>query len=228
MIDEMEFSMAIVNEIKCARCDRKYSGVRSRCPYCGARRIGRGKYSQESDNAKGKMIISVLIIAVFAVAAGILLFSTPDDSDPLIPDESPSINGPDDGFVSLPGHESPTPPPATQEPPPPPMVDIRSIHVTHGRRPWNNDSFTLSAAHPREDFNFTIEPPGFDRADDFNIELISTNPEVFEVSEVITGQAGLYGFRATRINSGEARVARLRIVITNNGVETTWETRVHT
>ena len=214
--------MAIVNEIKCARCDRKYSGVRSRCPYCGARRIGRGKYSEESDNAKGKMIISVLIMAVFAVAAGILLFSTPVDA-PDIPEESPSINDPDDGVVSLPGLIEPTPTP-TAEPPPAIQVEIASIHVTFGGRPWNNESFTLSAADSRAEFNFTIEPPGFDRADDFNIELISTNEEVFEVTEVITGQTGLYGFRATRVGSG---VGTLRIVVVNNGIELVWSTRVH-
>ena len=217
--------MAIVNEIKCARCDRKYSGVRSRCPYCGARRIGRGKYSEESDNAKGKMIISVLIIAVFAVAAGILLFSTPSEAGPMVPDESPGINEPDDGIISLPGLEPPPPPEPTPEPSPVILVEIGSIQITFGGRPWNNESFSLSPRDTRADFNFTIEPPGFDRGDDFNIDFISTNPDVVEVTEVITGQTGLYGFRVSRIGPGNARV---RIVITNNGEEREmWTRPVH-
>ena len=216
--------MAIVNEIKCARCDRKYSGVRSRCPYCGARRIGRGKYSEESDNAKGKMIISILIMAVFTVAAGILLFSTPADADPVTPVESPSINDPDDGIISLPGLEPPPPPSPTPEPPPVIQLDIASIHITFGGRRWDNESFSLSSSDPRAEFNFTIEPPGFDRADDFNIEFISTNTDVIEVTEVITGQTGLYGFRVSRISAGNARV---RIVVVNNGVELEWSRPVH-
>ena len=69
--------MSIISEVKCARCDRAYSGVRSRCPYCGARRIGGGKYSEEGDNSKGKMIIGILILAVLVVAAAVLLFTTP-------------------------------------------------------------------------------------------------------------------------------------------------------
>ena len=79
--------MSIIPEVKCARCDRSYSGVRSRCPYCGARRIGGGKYSEEGDNSKGKMIIGVLILAVLVVAAGVLLFTTPrsdDIDDPIV------------------------------------------------------------------------------------------------------------------------------------------------
>ena len=66
--------MSIIAEVKCARCDRKYSGVRSRCPYCGARRIGRGKYSEEADDSRGKMLIGILIMAVLVVAAGVLLY----------------------------------------------------------------------------------------------------------------------------------------------------------
>jgi len=213
--------MAIVNEIKCARCDRKYSGVRSRCPYCGARRIGRGKYSDDSDNAKGKMLISVLIMAVFTVGAAILLFSTPSaDAGPV---EPPSIGSPEDDIHSLPPAPDPTPTP-TVEPPPVLTIDISSINVTYGGRSWNNESFTITSARPSEDFNFTLEPIGFDRADDFKIELISTNTDVFEVTEVITGQAGLYGLRATRVAVGDAR---LRIVVVNNGVELEWSTRVH-
>ena len=96
--------MSIVSEIKCARCDRKYSGVRSRCPYCGARRIGRGKYSEDSDNSKGKMLISVLVLGVCVIAAGFLLFTTPVDAGsdvkdtpntsqtPVIPDESDNVS----------------------------------------------------------------------------------------------------------------------------------------
>ena len=214
--------MAIVNEIKCARCDRKYSGVRSRCPYCGARRIGRGKYSEESDNAKGKMIISVLILAVFAVAAGILLFSTPVDA-PVIPVETPGMNNPENDINSLPSLPTPTPSPSP-EPPPVIQLDIASLHITFGGRPWNNESFSLSASDSRADFNFTIEPPGFDRADDFNIDFISTNEDVIEVNEVITGQTGLYGFRVSRVGAGNARV---RIVVVNNGVELEWSRPVH-
>jgi len=98
--------MGIIAEVKCARCDRKYSGLRSRCPYCGARRIGRGKYSEQSDDNKGKMLIGILIMAVLVVAVVVLLLTTkpPEgdavDTGPVI-DAGESNSGlPDDSDTS--------------------------------------------------------------------------------------------------------------------------------
>jgi len=93
--------MSIISEVKCARCDRKYSGVRSRCPYCGARRIGSGKYSEEGDNSKGKMIIGILIMAVLVVAAGVLLFTAPNSNEaaatpPTVPETPETVDMPDE------------------------------------------------------------------------------------------------------------------------------------
>lgn len=68
--------MAVVSEVKCGRCDRRYSGFRSRCPYCGARRNKRGKHAGDSDNAKAKIIIGILLILVVIAATMILLFSS--------------------------------------------------------------------------------------------------------------------------------------------------------
>ena len=76
--------MAIISEIKCARCDKKYSGLRSRCPYCSARRIGRGKYSEDGEDNRGKMLIGILILAALTVGAAVLLITTPaDEPDPV-------------------------------------------------------------------------------------------------------------------------------------------------
>jgi len=221
----MFITMAIVNEIKCARCDRKYSGVRSRCPYCGARRIGRGKYSEDSDNAKGKMLISVLIMAVFTVGAAILLFTTPVEAEAQHPPEEPGINSPEDDINSEQGlHPEPSPDP-TPTPTPIMRLDINSIHVTFGGSRWDNDSFALNSTNLQSaSFNLVIEPPGFDRADDFSIVYESTNPEAFEVVEVPMGVAGVYGFKASWIGQG---TGTLRITVTNNGTENVWTTTVY-
>jgi len=219
----MFITMAIVNEIKCARCDRKYSGVRSRCPYCGARRIGRGKYSDDSDNAKGKMLISVLIMAVFTVGAAILLFSTPNGADANGPGDEPSISSPEDDIDRLPSlNPEPTPTP-TPEPTPVIRLDITSLQITYGGRPWDNESVTIRVGR-NEEFGFTIEPPGFDRADDFNITIESSNTDIVEVVEIPMGVDGLYGFRVTKVDTGNARVI---VTVVNNGVELKWERRVY-
>ena len=171
--------MAIVNEIKCARCDRKYSGVRSRCPYCGARRIGRGKYSEDSDNAKGKMLISVLILAVFTVAAGVLLFTTPVDADARdIPDD-PAISTPDDDIDSVQGiHPEPSPEPVvTPEPEPIAPLEITSVTITYSGNPRDNFTAKIGEMVP---LRVRVEPPGVD----FRAEWSSSNEDVFQVVAV--------------------------------------------
>ena len=136
-------SMSIISEVKCARCDRNYSGLRSRCPYCGARRIGSGKYSEEGSNTKGKMIIGVLIMAVLVVAAGVLLFTTPkpaetEDPSPEVtsssifepPGDTDELVMPGDGPSFEPSDE----PPATSEETETPSTappKIESITITY-------------------------------------------------------------------------------------------------
>ena len=175
--------MALVNEIKCARCDRKYSGVRSRCPYCGARRIGRGKYSEDSDNARGKMLISVLIMAVFAVAAGVLLFTTPNDADAGDSSGSPELSTPDDDIDSLQGiHPEPTPEPTpTPEPEPVAPQEVSSLTITYDGNPRTD--FAIKREE-KVDVRVKVEPPGVD-LNNFKIEWESSNEDQFQAVPVL-------------------------------------------
>jgi hypothetical protein len=173
------------------------------------------------------MIISVLIIAVFAVAAGILLFSTPGDAGPTpSPTETTGIGGPDDGTNSLPGLEPPPPPSPTAEPSPVIELPITSITVFFGGNVWNRDSFSLNSTDMKTaSFQFTIEPPGFSRGEDFNIQFISNDENFATVEPVTIGQEGRYGFIVTRVAQGNTRI---RIVITNNGEDIeVWSRPVH-
>ena len=60
--------MGLISEVKCGRCDRRYSGLRARCPYCGARRGKRGKHAKDYDNSKGRFIIGLILVVVLIVA----------------------------------------------------------------------------------------------------------------------------------------------------------------
>jgi len=184
--------MSIVSEIKCARCDRKYSGVRSRCPYCGARRIGRGKYTEDADNTKGKMLISVLIMGVLVVAAGVLLLTTPIDADAAPPatvlggiEEDPPSSGLPDiegDITSEPGRNLPTAsiPDEAEEndeydddiPEDPP---VRSVGIFH-----NNNRMVdfTEPVHGELIFNVRVEPLGISEVPQWS----SSNEAVFEVT----------------------------------------------
>ena len=51
--------MALFKEVKCGRCDRRYSALRSRCPHCGARKNRDGKTSTGSNAPDGEYSIKV-------------------------------------------------------------------------------------------------------------------------------------------------------------------------
>jgi len=206
--------MSLVSEIKCARCDRKYSGVRSRCPYCGARRIGRGKYTEDADNTKGKMLISILIMGCLVVAAGVLLFTTDMDAaeaapPPTILESDSTLPDPED-ITTRPGtHEMTTrPEPEPEpEPEPDPTPEVRSIDVRsqHGRLPAD------ASINVGETLNLTvrIEPVGveaevtWESSNVASFEVVPTNPEGTEAR--LTGVA----------RSG----AENRLIVTVGGVE---------
>ena len=211
------FTVSIISEVKCARCDRKYSGVRSRCPYCGARRIGSGKYSEEGDNSKGKMIIGVLILSVLVVAAGVLLFTLPREDDgsrnePEISDtETPS---------GLPGEEENSslentdpPPPSSPEPiesepeieTPPPKVE--SVVILYAKTPIPDNEFSTNVTD-KTPLSVRIEPAGVE----FDDEIIweSSDKTVFEVVKDSTDGTTAV---VTSIGSGSARAATLTVTV---------------
>ena len=177
--------MSFIGEVKCARCDRKYSGVRSRCPYCGARRIGRGKYSEEGDNSRGKMLIGVLILAVLVVAAAVLLLTTekPPADDALDNSYVPSVSMPDDlGNTSVTSNStiSPTPPTASDddengdESPSPEVYEIVSLAITYANTPKTDITANVAERVP---LRARVEPIGIDEP----IIWTSSNTSVFQV-----------------------------------------------
>ncbi len=74
--------MGLIPQTKCSRCDRTYSGLRSRCPYCGASRSKRGKRVSDGDNATWKLIIGVLLIVVLIAAVVVILVTGSNDDTP--------------------------------------------------------------------------------------------------------------------------------------------------
>ena len=175
--------MAIISEIKCSKCDKKYSGVRSRCPYCGARRIGRGKYSEDGDSNKGKMLICILILAVMTVAVGALLLTTPmpegDIEPPGLNDQNGSNLPSEEDTFTIPGIGVPHTPEPIEEPtvtPEPMPIIVESLTITYdGRR---REDITLRVGE-RVPLGVRIEPAGIELEDE--IEWLSSDSNFFDV-----------------------------------------------
>ena len=197
--------MSIISEVKCARCDRKYSGVRSRCPYCGARRIGRGKYSEESDNSKGKMLIGILIMGVLVIAATFLLLAnrSPDvPEDKVVMDTPPSIGkiSTEDDTITVTGNNpaapSSTPTPTPEELQETPAPSVRSVMITYSNK--KKEDFTAKVAE-QVVLGVKIDPIDFKG----DIVWSSSDESVFQV--VANNVDGTQA-KVTGIGKGNAKV----------------------
>jgi len=141
------------------------------------------------------MLISVLIMAVFTVAAGVLLFTTPADAEGGNNNTGDLLPPPEDGIISEPGvypEETPTPSPPAPTTPDLPM-EVTLIEILFDGRKKED---VTEPAGTSLDFNARIEPPGID----VEITWESTNPEVFDVVPYIGGM----GAKVTFIARGEA------------------------
>ena len=99
--------MGLFSDVKCGRCDRRYSGLRARCPYCGARRGKRGKHAKDYDNAKGRVIIGLILMVVLIVAVVVVIAtnSTPDrmGAEDDVQQDGQGLAADSDGVTNLPG-----------------------------------------------------------------------------------------------------------------------------
>ena len=196
-----DYPMSLISEIKCAKCDRKYSGVRSRCPFCGERLIGRGKSAGGRDRYTLKMLISVMVMSVFVIAAGVLLFTTevPDAEPPPVLEAPPRPSIPDDlSSSSFPGNHpetpSPEPTPEPEDPEPEPPPTVRNVIITYNGR--ENTDFTASVGE-RVNLRVTIVPEGIEE----EVIWASSNESFFQV--VPTDTQGTSA-RVTAVGRGTA------------------------
>lgn len=66
--------MGLFSENKCTRCDRRYSGLRGKCPYCGARKSKRSKKTADSDKVGWKLITGIVLMVILILAVVAILF----------------------------------------------------------------------------------------------------------------------------------------------------------
>ncbi|MBR6951310.1 MAG: SH3 domain-containing protein [Oscillospiraceae bacterium] len=109
--------MAFVSDVKCGKCDRRYSGLRARCPYCGARRGKAGKHANKGGNTTGKLIVGLILILLLIAAVVFLILTggenfgkkdgakTPDKPAEETQQNGGSIMGNDEDVTTVDGNE---------------------------------------------------------------------------------------------------------------------------
>ena len=182
--------MALIKEVKCERCDRRYSAIRAKCPHCGARKNKDGKDASEGGSKLPIIIYAIVLIAV--VAAVVILvcsairgkngeLSGAKNTPPVHSSDSgvSSVDGtepspsqkPDDGGVGG-GDAAVTTPEPTTEPTPVPETNVNSITLSI-------TDFTLFKAGEQWTIVATISPAGSEA----EVKWISEDPSVATVDE---------------------------------------------
>lgn len=172
--------MGLFREVKCGRCDRRYSGIRGRCPYCGARKNRGGKRAADSGNKQWQLIAGILILIAIVVAVIILVSSSlkNKDSDPTPP---PTISidqneGVDEITNSPIVTESPTP---SVEPTPTPTQQPTVTAIT-----LNRTDFTLSSIGEQWTMTATLSPASSNATVKWSVE--DENVAIINQSGVVT------------------------------------------
>ena len=210
--------MAVISEVKCGRCDRRYSGFRSRCPYCGARRNKRGKHADDSENAKAKLIIGILLLVVLIAAVMVLIFAnlpnntgaSPSASGAVSPSGAVTPTVSSAGVTSIIGTNSPgvsasasASPSASLSPSPGANVTITKVTITYGGTA--STDVTMNKVGDTLTFKFTTTPASTNKlaiwdSSDPNIFMVLNNGKVTAMGKgVATLKVTVDGVPATCI-----------------------------
>lgn len=76
-------------KVKCNRCDRRYSSMRLKCPYCGARRSKNTVRKEREDISGAKFIVGALIILVLIAAVVVLVVTSMKNNAQIAEPETP-------------------------------------------------------------------------------------------------------------------------------------------
>ncbi len=185
--------MALFKDVKCGRCDKHYSSIHSKCPYCGAKKNRDGK-TVKINNTGWQVIVGLVVLILIIVAVVVLLAMSLKDREPEPGGATakPAVSAsPSNGVSTVTANPSASPaapthtPQPTPEPTPEPVVN--SIVL-------NREDFTLS--NPGDTFQMvaTISPAQVQ----VDIIWISEDPDVATIDE-----NGL----VTAVNHGTTKVS---------------------
>ena len=73
--------MALFKDVKCGRCDKHYSSIHSKCPYCGAKKNRDGK-TVKINNTGWQVIVGLVVLILIIVAVVVLLAMSLKDREP--------------------------------------------------------------------------------------------------------------------------------------------------
>ncbi len=184
--------MAVIPEITCRRCGSKYSGLRNRCPKCGAPRINQptrvppttasatpqtAASARSAVNIRWQFIFAGVLLLALILAVIVLVNGGSGKS-------SGSSSG-GAGSAAAPAYiaaDLPTPSPSPEPTPdasPTPVIE--SMAITFLNRTIDNHSMTLTNAG--EIFDIDLDVTTYPASDGLPVTWKSTNEKILTVNE---------------------------------------------
>ncbi len=178
--------MSVVPRITCRRCGRAFSGLRSRCPYCGTRRVKQSDRSPGATpelnvdtaaaqragvNTKWQLIFGVILLAAVILAVVVLVSVSLNDAAAKATPTPPAVT------------PTETPPP-TPTPSPTPTPTVESITITFLNATM--EDFTVGIDNTVQ-LQSVIYPMNIDTVG--AIKWVSSKPEIATVDDtgLVTG-----------------------------------------
>lgn len=145
--------MALFKDVKCGRCDKHYSSIHSKCPYCGAKKNRDGKTASGANNTRWQVIVGLVVLILIIVAVVVLLAMSLKDRDPEPGHTSKpaSSASPSSGISTVTANPSASPaapsstPKPTPEPTPEPLVNSIVLNREDFTLPNPGDTFQMVA-----------------------------------------------------------------------------------
>lgn len=180
--------------IKCNRCDRFYSGMHLKCPYCGAHRSKNTVRKEQEEMSNSKLMVGGIILIALIVAVVILIIvslsgnkpAENDNTTPETPDFTQSegvdsIDGTAEGDDTEDG-TNPEDDQTANEP------VIESVSIVLNGTEKTDVSVRVGDKY---DFDFETEPATTDEvaiwsSDDENVAVVMQNGEVSAVGSGTT------------------------------------------
>ena len=179
-------------KIQCGRCDRRYSSLRLKCPYCGAHRSKKTIRREQNDVSGAKFLIGGLALLLLIAAVVVVVVISLRNGEPLDePTETQTQQTDyvqDDGVVSVEGDSAET----TDSKPAEETIDqlsqIVSVNVTQDGEVIED---TTMQAGTTEQFSYETNPTGTDElaiwtSDDESVAVVLQNGQVTAVGEGTT------------------------------------------
>ena len=216
--------MGLISDVKCSRCDRRYSGLRTRCPYCGARRSQKGKRTSEDENSGLKIIIGALLILVLVIAAVVLIVTSnskenddnnADDNKNNVQDNNSDYNA-NDGVTSIDDPDDVNPPntgitenvPGENDDTNQPVNDVKVDSVTITYAGSATADFTMKVTESLN-LGYKVSPEGYEPT---QVTWASSDENIFVV---------LQSGKVTAVGAGTAE-----LTVTVDGVSAKCVVRV--